>query len=416
MIPPPHLNDYLKKFLPLLNDKKTYDPVKAGRAPYLTLVSADARELTTEMLKEIAADDLLSRCPFPEFRFCVDYVNAQGGAVGSIAGYVRRVDGEFCITAFTKDKNGLGPILEIVKVIPKPEIDHVFFAGKIFDAKTLKDETAVLSTPDPDPDAKFAYVVDGQKPGTPIVFDTADIADEKLRAIVENMDLERRQMFIQEAMKMDFHRYMDEDGMYKDTKKVLSRITSHDYMLIAKKLVSKLSNEVKELDRHISKSNHHVDILRGARHLLESSAAAGGTVKDSSRIEDPTQGLFMSLYRCVSVLCYEYLAPQNFAAKVSPPASGRSVEWVQAREHYTTIHRKHEANNKAVKEGSIVKSDLSKHLTRSAHSRRAHTRLLSSSRYTYARGQRVAVRATWCGPQEWKDSAGQTYKILVPVK
>lgn len=123
---------------------------------------------------------------------------------------------------------------------------------------------------------------------------------------------------------------------------------------------------------------------------------------------------FNAIYRCLATICYEYLAQHNFIARVTPEGEGRSIEWKQAREHLTIIHRHHAANCAAVKTGDVVPND-GKNPTRIAHSRRAHTRLLRSAKFRYKQGQRVAVCATWCGPKEWQDSVGQTYEILTPV-
>lgn len=132
---------------------------------------------------------------------------------------------------------------------------------------------------------------------------------------------------------------------------------------------------------------------------------------DSQRPMD----MFMTYYCAASIICYEYLAPQNFTAIVHPNTPGKSVEWQKAREHMTLIHRGHPANNASVKKGDTVTADSQAQLKRCAHSRRAHTRLLKSAKFRFKVGQRVAVRATWCGPKEWQDSAGQTYQILIPV-
>jgi hypothetical protein len=101
-------------------------------------------------------------------------------------------------------------------------------------------------------------------------------------------------------------------------------------------------------------------------------------------------------------------------ALVRPNKEGKSVEWTQAREHYTIIHHYHPANNKAVSESASLPTESDDAvLKRMTHSRRAHTRLLSSAKFRFKQGQRVFVRACWVGPQEWKDEGGkQIYRIL----
>ncbi len=118
-------------------------------------------------------------------------------------------------------------------------------------------------------------------------------------------------------------------------------------------------------------------------------------------------------YGVLAFFSYEYLAPHNFVARVSEKREGKSTEWIKAREHLTVIHRHHSANNAALEIGSCVNE--SKNSTRLAHSRRAHTKLLSHPRYKFKMGQRIFVRASWVGPKEWKDTAGQTYQILEQV-
>jgi len=119
---------------------------------------------------------------------------------------------------------------------------------------------------------------------------------------------------------------------------------------------------------------------------------------------------------CITVLhlmCRDYLRPSNFVARVSPEdRPGKSVEWVQAREHYTIIHRTHAANSKNVAQGEVVEQNEEKHILRVAHTRRAHERVLRSEKFKYMRGQTIQIKATWVGPPEWKNTAGQIYRIV----
>lgn len=110
------------------------------------------------------------------------------------------------------------------------------------------------------------------------------------------------------------------------------------------------------------------------------------------------------------------MAPQTHIATVRPNKQGKSVQWTQARTHYTLITHGHPANRREVREGSQVAVDEKEELTRMAHNRRAHYRTLRAARFTYARGKTVFVRATWVGPKEWKDRGGrQIYHILEPM-
>lgn len=106
----------------------------------------------------------------------------------------------------------------------------------------------------------------------------------------------------------------------------------------------------------------------------------------------------------------------NHIARVHPDQPNRSVEWKQARTHYTLITHGHPANNPGVTHGERVVSDPGQELTRIAHNRRAHKRTLRAARFRYARGKTINVKATWVGPKEWKDAGGhQIYRILEPV-
>jgi hypothetical protein len=110
------------------------------------------------------------------------------------------------------------------------------------------------------------------------------------------------------------------------------------------------------------------------------------------------------------------MSPQTHVVAVKPNQPQRSVQWLQARTHYTLITHGHPANRPTVKHGERVQSDDEGEIKRMAHNRRAHYRTLRHERYRFARGQRIFVRATWVGPKEWQDSGGkQIYRILEPV-
>lgn len=160
-------------------------------------------------------------------------------------------------------------------------------------------------------------------------------------------------------------------------------------------------------------SQKAVTFLRSEIAMLEAIADTAGKVEFDLPHSPQQIGIFHALYNSLLILSYEYLAPHNFTARVTPATQGKSVEWLRAREHYTVIHRHHAANSKTVTEGATVTD--SKASTRLAHSRRAHTRILRHAKWTYARGKTIFVRATWCGPKEWRDTAGQIYQILMPV-
>jgi hypothetical protein len=111
----------------------------------------------------------------------------------------------------------------------------------------------------------------------------------------------------------------------------------------------------------------------------------------------------------IQKLCIDFMNPHFFLCRKSPIQTGRSAEWIKAREHYVLIHKTHPAN-RAGAVGVFQKTDSS--CTRSAHSRRAHYRLLRSPKFKNKVGQKVWVKSTWVGPREWSDSSNQIYRII----
>jgi len=110
-------------------------------------------------------------------------------------------------------------------------------------------------------------------------------------------------------------------------------------------------------------------------------------------------------------------APTNHIVQVQPNEPSRSVQWLQARTHYTLISHGHPANKKEVQAGACVAVNRTEELQRMAHDRRGHWRTYKHERYTYARGKTRWIKQTWCGPKEWRDAGGkQIYRILEPVE
>lgn len=108
-------------------------------------------------------------------------------------------------------------------------------------------------------------------------------------------------------------------------------------------------------------------------------------------------------------IALQFMAPFNFVVRVTPDKASKSVAWCMAREHYVTLHRRHAANSARVAHGAVVAEY--RNVERQAHSRRAHFRILKSLRYKRKVGTRLFIRSTWVGPQEWRDTAGQIYRI-----
>ncbi len=123
-----------------------------------------------------------------------------------------------------------------------------------------------------------------------------------------------------------------------------------------------------------------------------------------------TGGVLKMVVNWVLLFLIDAHSTAHFVAKVAPLKPGRSVEWTQARTHYVLVHKSHPANQKTFKPGGTVVTGAD-YLKRQGHSRRAHDRQLRSLRYTRKRGQTIRVRATWCGPDEWKQF-GSIYRIV----
>lgn len=123
----------------------------------------------------------------------------------------------------------------------------------------------------------------------------------------------------------------------------------------------------------------------------------------------------LAIFTSVCWFIREVTSPANFTASVSPSKQGKSVEWVKSRSHYVILHRGHPANRKEVGHGTNIK-DCAKAIVRQAHSRRAHARVLRSPRFKNKVGQIIYVKASWVGPEEWKQS-GSIYRVIqTPTK
>lgn len=143
---------------------------------------------------------------------------------------------------------------------------------------------------------------------------------------------------------------------------------------------------------------------------------AGGEPVSIDHFRKMTGRVIASVLIVFAAFLASAMSPQNHMVTVTPNQPHRSIQWLQARTHYTLITHGHPANRPTIQHGERVQSDEQGELTRMAHNRRAHYRTLRSERFRYARGKRIFVRATWVGPKEWKDAGGkQIYHILEPV-
>lgn len=156
------------------------------------------------------------------------------------------------------------------------------------------------------------------------------------------------------------------------------------------------------------------DLVATAVFTKEDNASVCRVGKQDIDMDDPEykniEPLILAIFTSICWFIREVNLPSNFIAKVAPENKvGKSVEWVRARSHYVLLHKAHPANNKDVKTGSVVApSALS--LKRQAHTRRAHARILRSSRFRHKMGLTIKIKACWVGPDEWKQS-GSIYKM-----
>lgn len=127
--------------------------------------------------------------------------------------------------------------------------------------------------------------------------------------------------------------------------------------------------------------------------------------QQAQRLQDQTYAIFTSICWFIR----EVTSPSSFVASVTPDKQGKSIEWTKARTHYVVLHKAHPANRQGVAKGSSVVLDASR-ITRQAHTRRAHARVLRSPRFRHKLGQTIMVRSCWVGPDEWKQS-GSIYQL-----
>lgn len=336
MIPAAHLNETLKRAMPLVGRNKPEAVARALQSPYLTFDGTHDEGIPATPENMLKDDWGMTRTPFPLFRFCCDSQKRM------IFGLCERREREISLLCFTREK-ATGRLGEVCWAITfRGEFGGMSYDGRVFDSRTMKDITKALAEAENVP----------------------PIDQKEVEAIVARGDRAEAMQRVRDARK-----------------------------------------DVAVLHRAVSVLQGQANALEALVELSEKTIPAGSTpeLKDT----------FMALYGTVLLIAYNYLAPQNFMARVTPAKEGKSVEWLRAREHYTVIHRHHSANNAEVREGSVVSNTGNSQ--RLAHSRRAHTKLLSHPRYKFKMGQRIFVRATWVGPKEWKDTAGQTYQILTPV-
>lgn len=172
-----------------------------------------------------------------------------------------------------------------------------------------------------------------------------------------------------------------------------------------------------------AKSGVNSDSLVGFASIREESSKSlkiadsifllhsGGNLKklDGEEDEEVKRDMSSSGLLTLLKLAADCTNPSLHPVTVSKDGASRSIEWMKQREHIIFVH-KNSPINKAGANGKAFKVDAE--LKRSAHSRRAHYRLLKSPRYKSKRGTVIFVRSCWVGPKEWEDASGQIYKIV----
>lgn len=330
MIPAAHLNETLKRMLPVMAHTSGARLSQALQTPYLVFKDSDHKGISRAELCQMGlTDDFgLVRTPFPIFRFCIEDYKGR-----VVYGCAQRQDDNLQMVAFHRYDGKLGPVAWGLTFKRYSEDGALECDGRMFDTCTSADVTDAVKR------------------------------SEELR------------------------------GASLPQKDQLSPAEARAW-------IPRIQGMMRTHEKAREVLRAEIGVIEHAEGLGASGAPEGAST-------------FVALYHSLMLLCYEYLVPSNFVARVIPATQGKSVEWLKAREHYTVIHRHHSANNAALKEGETVSS--AGHQQRLAHSRRAHTKLLTHPKWKYKRGQRVFVRASWVGPKEWKDTAGQTYQILTPV-
>lgn len=147
------------------------------------------------------------------------------------------------------------------------------------------------------------------------------------------------------------------------------------------------------------------------RERLRSKLNSETEFKVRAKGEEVTDYLTGVMRHSVKAICFDFTNPHLFLCKKSPtPPQGKTVNWQKQREHFVFLHKSHTANRKESIGRKVIEDGAT--VDRAAHSRRAHSRLLSSPKFKHKQGQRVWVKSTWCGPKEWTDRSGQIYKIV----
>lgn len=114
---------------------------------------------------------------------------------------------------------------------------------------------------------------------------------------------------------------------------------------------------------------------------------------------------------CIGNLVKTASSHNKRIVEVCPSLNAPEMEWLQGRKHFVILSNREAAERSADSEAFKVKA--CEPITRMAHARRAHLRVLRSPKFRHKMGKRIFVKETWVGPKEWMDKSQSTYKVLL---
>lgn len=117
--------------------------------------------------------------------------------------------------------------------------------------------------------------------------------------------------------------------------------------------------------------------------------------------------IMRSIPRTLAYFIFDSTHPKSVVIKQSPECKGKSIEWRIAREHYLILDRN---AARACRDSKSSPNDSQ--ITRGAHWRIAHPRVLRSPKFKHKQGQEIWIKHCWVGPDEWQGLDGKTYKVI----
>lgn len=111
-------------------------------------------------------------------------------------------------------------------------------------------------------------------------------------------------------------------------------------------------------------------------------------------------------------------SPDRFILEVAPPTPAKRTRGKVHRvptlgEKYAYVSLHPREIRRVV---GLPEPEAGANPKRRSHERRAHTRLLTSTRYTWKRGQRITVKASWVGPASGVTDNGRPYRVRLDIQ